>query len=63
MSTRLGGNGGVIVNMSSMAAKLGGSNESTDYAASKGAIDTPHHRPRQGAGGRGHPRQRRAARA
>ena len=40
MSTRLGGKGGVIVNMSSMAAKLGGSNEATDYAASKGAIDT-----------------------
>lgn len=40
MSTRLGGKGGVIVNMSSMAARLGGSNEATDYAASKGAIDT-----------------------
>jgi NAD(P)-dependent dehydrogenase (short-subunit alcohol dehydrogenase family) len=40
MSTRAGGRGGVIVNMSSMAAKLGGSNEATDYAASKGAIDT-----------------------
>ena len=40
MSTRLGGKGGVIVNMSSMAAKLGGSNEATDYAAAKGAIDT-----------------------
>src|SRR6187397_331202 len=40
MSTRLGGNGGVIVNMSSMAAKLGGSNESTDYATAKGAIDS-----------------------
>ena len=40
MSTRLGGKGGVIVNMSSMAAKLGGSNEATDYATSKGAIDT-----------------------
>ena len=40
MSTRLGGKGGVIVNMSSMAAKLGGSNESTDYATAKGAIDT-----------------------
>ena len=40
MSTRLGGRGGVIVNMSSMAAKLGGPNEATDYAASKGAIDT-----------------------
>jgi NAD(P)-dependent dehydrogenase (short-subunit alcohol dehydrogenase family) len=40
MSTRLGGNGGAIVNMSSMAAKLGGSGESTDYAFAKGAIDT-----------------------
>lgn len=40
MSTRLGGRGGVIVNMSSMAAKIGGSNEATDYAASKGAIDS-----------------------
>jgi NAD(P)-dependent dehydrogenase (short-subunit alcohol dehydrogenase family) len=40
MSTRLGGHGGVIVNMSSLAAKLGGAAESTDYAFSKGAIDT-----------------------
>ena len=40
MSTRLGGKGGVIVNMSSMAAKLGGSNELTDYATAKGAIDS-----------------------
>ena len=40
MSTRLGGRGGVIVNMSSMAARLGGPNEGTDYALSKGAIDT-----------------------
>ena len=40
MSTRLGGRGGVIVNMSSLAAKLGGAAESTDYAFSKGAIDT-----------------------
>ena len=40
MSTRLGGKGGAIVNMSSMAAKLGGSGESTDYATAKGAIDT-----------------------
>jgi len=40
MSTRLGGNGGVIINMSSMAAKLGGNNESTDYATAKGAIDS-----------------------
>jgi NAD(P)-dependent dehydrogenase (short-subunit alcohol dehydrogenase family) len=40
MSTRLGGKGGVIVNMSSAASKLGGANEAIDYALSKGAIDT-----------------------
>ncbi len=39
MSTRLGGKGGVIVNMSSMAAKLGGAFECLDYGASKGGID------------------------
>lgn len=40
MSTRLGGRGGAIVNMSSIASKLGGSFEATDYAFSKGCIDT-----------------------
>jgi NAD(P)-dependent dehydrogenase (short-subunit alcohol dehydrogenase family) len=40
MSTRHGGIGGAIVNLSSMAAKLGGPFEFVDYAASKGAIDT-----------------------
>jgi len=40
MSTRLGGAGGAIVNVSSIAARLGGSGEYVDYAASKGAIDT-----------------------
>ena len=40
MSTRTGGRGGSIVNMSSIAAKLGGSFEATDYALSKGGIDT-----------------------
>ena len=40
MSTRNGGAGGVIVNLSSAAARLGGPNEYIDYAASKGAIDT-----------------------
>ncbi len=40
MSTRTGGNGGSIVNMSSIASKLGGSFEATDYALSKGGIDT-----------------------
>lgn len=39
MSTRHGGKGGAIVNLSSMAAKLGGPFEFVDYAASKGAID------------------------
>ncbi|ANN68473.1 SDR family oxidoreductase [Bordetella bronchialis] len=40
MSTRDGGQGGVIVNVSSMAARLGSPGEYIDYAASKGAIDT-----------------------
>ena len=40
MSTRHGGKGGGIVNVSSMAAKLGSPGEYVDYAASKGAIDT-----------------------
>ena len=40
MSTRHGGAGGAIVNVSSAAARLGGSGQYVDYAASKGAIDT-----------------------
>ncbi|EHH2556828.1 SDR family oxidoreductase [Vibrio parahaemolyticus] len=40
MSTRHGGNGGVIVNVSSGASRSGSPNEYIDYAASKGAIDT-----------------------
>ncbi|TWI52327.1 NAD(P)-dependent dehydrogenase (short-subunit alcohol dehydrogenase family) [Pseudomonas duriflava] len=40
MSTTRGGRGGVIVNVSSIAARLGSPNEYIDYAASKGAIDT-----------------------
>jgi NAD(P)-dependent dehydrogenase (short-subunit alcohol dehydrogenase family) len=40
MSTRLGGQGGVIVNVSSMAAKIGGRPGRTAYAASKGAVDS-----------------------
>nr|WP_141713402.1 SDR family oxidoreductase [Bradyrhizobium elkanii] len=40
MSTRHGGKGGVIVNLSSVAAKLGAPNTYVDYAASKGAIDS-----------------------
>jgi NAD(P)-dependent dehydrogenase (short-subunit alcohol dehydrogenase family) len=39
MSTEYGGQGGAIVNVSSMAAKLGAPNEYVDYAASKAAID------------------------
>ncbi len=40
MSTRHGGNGGAIVNLSSIASRLGAPGEYIDYAASKGAIDT-----------------------
>ena len=40
MSTRHGGSGGAIVNVSSVAARLGGPGQYVDYAASKGAIDT-----------------------
>lgn len=40
LSTRLGGQGGVIVNVSSAAARLGSPGEYVDYAASKGALDT-----------------------
>jgi NAD(P)-dependent dehydrogenase (short-subunit alcohol dehydrogenase family) len=40
MSTRHGGEGGAIVNISSGAARLGSPGQYVDYAASKGAIDT-----------------------
>jgi len=40
LSTRHGGRGGAIVNVSSGAARLGAPNEYIDYAASKGALDT-----------------------
>jgi NAD(P)-dependent dehydrogenase (short-subunit alcohol dehydrogenase family) len=40
MSTKSGGKGGAIVNMSSRAAAIGGAHTSLPYAASKGAIDT-----------------------
>jgi NAD(P)-dependent dehydrogenase (short-subunit alcohol dehydrogenase family) len=40
MSTRHGGKGGVIINISSVAAKLASANTYVDYAASKAAIDT-----------------------
>jgi NAD(P)-dependent dehydrogenase (short-subunit alcohol dehydrogenase family) len=40
MSSRYGGAGGAIVNVSSAAARLGAPDEYIDYAASKGALDT-----------------------
>lgn len=40
MSTRHGGTGGSIVNVSSAASRLGSPGQYVDYAASKGAIDT-----------------------
>jgi NAD(P)-dependent dehydrogenase (short-subunit alcohol dehydrogenase family) len=40
MSTRHGHGGGVIVNLSSAASRLGGAGQYVDYAASKGAIDS-----------------------
>jgi NAD(P)-dependent dehydrogenase (short-subunit alcohol dehydrogenase family) len=40
MSTRYGGAGGAIVNVSSAAARLGAPGQYVDYAAAKGAIDT-----------------------
>jgi NAD(P)-dependent dehydrogenase (short-subunit alcohol dehydrogenase family) len=40
MSTRYGGAGGAIVNVSSAAARLGAPGQYVDYASAKGAIDT-----------------------
>ncbi|MGJ7502008.1 SDR family oxidoreductase [Variovorax sp. ZT5P49] len=40
MSTKYGGAGGAIVNVSSGASRLGSPDQYVDYAASKGAIDT-----------------------
>jgi NAD(P)-dependent dehydrogenase (short-subunit alcohol dehydrogenase family) len=40
MSTRHGGKGGAVVNISSGASRLGSPGEYVDYAASKGAVDT-----------------------
>jgi NAD(P)-dependent dehydrogenase (short-subunit alcohol dehydrogenase family) len=40
MSTRYGGAGGTVVNVSSAAAKLGAPGQYVDYAAAKGAIDS-----------------------
>jgi hypothetical protein len=51
MSTKHGGAGGAIVNISSIAASLGSPGEYTWYAATN-------HRPRARGGGRGYPRER-----
>ncbi len=40
MSTRQGGDGGAIVNVSSAASRIGSPNEFIDYAAAKGAVDS-----------------------
>ncbi|NMG65100.1 glucose 1-dehydrogenase [Azoarcus indigens] len=40
MSHRYGGQGGVVINVSSASARLGSPNEYIDYAASKGALET-----------------------
>jgi NAD(P)-dependent dehydrogenase (short-subunit alcohol dehydrogenase family) len=40
MSTKHGGTGGAIVNLSSAASRIGGAGETVPYAASKGAIDS-----------------------
>ena len=40
MSTRQGGQGGAIINVSSIAARLGAPGEYIDYAAAKGAVDS-----------------------
>jgi NAD(P)-dependent dehydrogenase (short-subunit alcohol dehydrogenase family) len=40
MSSKHGGRGGAIVNVSSAASRLGAAGEYVDYAASKGAVDT-----------------------
>jgi NAD(P)-dependent dehydrogenase (short-subunit alcohol dehydrogenase family) len=40
MSTKYGGKGGSVVNVSSVASRLGSPGEYVDYAAAKGAIDT-----------------------
>ena len=40
MSTKRGGHGGAIVNVSSAASRIGSAGEYVDYAASKGALET-----------------------
>ena len=61
MSTKKGGKGGAIVNISSAASRLGSPGEYVDYAASKAAVDALHYRPRQGGRRRRNPGELRAA--
>ena len=61
MSTRHGGGGGAIVNVSSAASRLGSPGQYVDYAAAKGAIDAFTIGLAKEVAGRRHPRQRRAA--
>ena len=62
MSTRHGGTGGAIVNVSSIAAKLGGAGRVRRLRRVEGRDRHLHHRPGEGSRRRGHPRQRGAAR-
>ena len=61
MSTKHGGKGGAIVNVSSMAAKLGGAGRVRRLRRVQGRDRHLDRRPREGSRRRGHPRQRRAA--
>ena len=56
---RRGGSGGAIVNISSIAARTGSAGEWVHYAASKGAVNTFHHRTGARSGHRGDSRERR----
>ena len=58
MSTKHGGKGGAIVNLSSAASRIGGAGETVPYAASKGAIDSLTFGLAQEVAGRRHSRQR-----
>ena len=57
MSTRHGGKGGAIVNVSSMASTIGGRLGSAAYAATKGAVDSFTKGFAREVGCRGHPGQ------
>ena len=62
MSTRNGGKGGAIVNVSSLGALTGSPGAFIDYAASKGALELADPRARRGSRDQRHPRQCGAAR-